>query len=580
MKSFLTVFLVSLIWLGSALAAVEKKPGGEIPTGKWVGYLRPQGSPDAVALSMDSFLVKPDSIDESPRLTFLFRLGLGGYLSPEYETEMFQDVQYDGDQGLLTLDEPRNELRINAVVYSTPYSHMEGTVFFRSASISAELYLKYQTDEPNEGEGEGEGIEPPPFVPTLAGQYEGVCGSEKAVLQIETAKGLTSELPVPSTGLHHYLITGTMGVENGLCSVNPPGNSKGNSIARPNWCVDHSYTSASYDFVQGKLYLSGTLDTDECTRDRDTFICRMRFLPKDSENRSLAEETCRFRKVRQLIAPFVAYPRRYHVAATAEQKKPLPPVNPPASKELVLAARGVFHGYLHHDGTDRYQPLRLDVNATTSSDNPMHNPNNVFVSVSALFSFGREISGEYWAHQFDRQTLNIVAGYTLMSAESDTFLQITEWTQGFISGVWYSKAFGRVGTFEVAKDSKLPTLPLAAKTVAGIGGHFRGPETLDFWDLRLIVPRQPRFADKSYVFFQGNYQLVTGGVTWPIRKILRGSYDIYSGSVAWMENSPGGDAKLVTGFMDEQNLRLFWPSDRAFAISVFDHTWVSHGRTP
>ncbi|MBI1861159.1 MAG: hypothetical protein HYR96_09610 [Deltaproteobacteria bacterium] len=567
-REFSILSILSWLLLSPAFALGEKKAGGEIPTGKWIGFLKAEGNVDAVALSLDTFLVKPDSIKESPHLEMVFKLGLGGYLSTEYETEIFQEIQYDGDQGLLTLDEPRNELRLNAFVYSEPFTHMEGSVFFRSASVTAALYLEYQTDEPNEGST----VVIPPFMPALSGQYEGVCGEEKAVLQIETAKGLTSELPIPSTGLHHYLITGAVGVENGLCpSVNP--------VDRPQWCVDHAYSSASYDFIQGKLYLAGTLETDECTRVKDSFECRMQFLSKNAGG--LKEELCRFRKVRNKIAPFVVFPRRYHIEASAEQLLPLPLPDPPISRELVAAGNGILHGYLHHEATDRYQPLRLDVNATTSSDNPMHNLNNVFVSVAAQLFFGREISQENWVHQFDRQTLNIVPGYMLASAESDTLLQVTSWTRGFISGVWFSKAFGRVGTFEVRKGLALPTIPPGAKMVTGVAGHFRGPDEFggtDYWDLRFLTPRQPRFPDKSYVLFQGNYQLFTGAMAWPIRRILRGSYDIYSGAVAWMENNSNGEAKLITGFVEDNTVKLFWPSDRSWAVGVFDRTFGSHRR--
>lgn len=575
MRWFFEIFIFVLstwtLWGGTLSFAEEKKVGGEIKNGTWVGYLTPEGGGDAVPVTMESFLVKPDSIKEFPRLNLLFKTSLGGYFSKEYETEIFEVLDYDFDQGLLPLNDSKNEMVVNAVVYSSPKVEMEGTVYLRSAAIRGSIYLEYLTDEP-EGDDTKRAI--PPFIPKLSGQYEGKCGLENAVLQLETAKGLSWETPVPTTGLHHYLITGVVGIENGLCPrVNP--------INRPNWCVDHAFSSGSYDFYQKKLFLSGTQETEECTREGDGFVCLMRFLPKD-ESKPLVEETCRFRKVKEPITPFKVYPRSYHVASTPEQKTPLPPAEPPASKDLVTAAQGAFYGYLHHESTNRYQPLRLDVIATTSTENP-HNPNNVFVSVSAVLSFGRNISSEYWAQQFDRRSLYLVPGYTLISGESDTFLQITEWKKGFISGTWFSRAFGKVGTFEVVKGAKLPEIPVGAQMVEGIAGRFRGAEEMggkDYWEMKLLVPKQPHFLEKSYMIFQGNYQLFAGGASWPIKRIFRGAYDIYTGAVGWsIDDSTAGETKLVTGYFDDKKgLKLFWPNDRMWAVGIFDQTLGSYKR--
>ncbi len=581
MRNFVLFFflVLTVVPFLSSQALPERAPGGEIKKGKWIGYLKPDDSRDAIALTLDVYLVKPDDIDESPRLTLLFKLGLGGYLSSEYETESFEALEYDWEQGLLVLDNPRNEMVINAFVYSSPRTQMEGKVYLRSAATTATLFLEWQTDEPEEDGPPTSPREKLALAPSLTGQYEGMCGTEKAVLQLETAKGLTLELPFPTTGLHHYKITGVMGVENGLCPrVNPPN--------LPQWCVDHAFSSGSYDFFQRKLYLSGMLETDECTREGEDLTCRMRLLPKGGEKTDLVEETCKFHKVRHTIANFTASLRRFHVAATAEQRKELPPPVLPLSKDLVAAANGTFFGFLHNEYLDRYQPLRLIVNTTTSTEF-QHNPNNVFVSVSAVLNFGSDLSGDFSPQQFDKRSLYLVPGYTLNSEESDTFLQVTEWKKGFISGEWYSRAFGRVGTFEVVKGNGLPVIAPEARFVDSIAGHFRGPgekdPTLkDYWDLRLVVPKQPRSPLRSYVVFQGNTQLFAGGVSWPIRKILGGAYDFYTGAIAFMTDDNGApESKLVNGIVDgPSKMRLFWPNERSWAVGVFDYELGTHLRVP
>lgn len=556
----------------SAVAAPERKPGAPMKLGKWVGYLKPEGSADAIALTMDSFLVQPDNKKEFPRLNMLFKLGLGGYFGPEYETEIFEVTENDYYEGVLTLDHPHNEMVITASVYATPRTQMEGQVFFHSTPISATFFLEYQTDEPG-----GAPAKPPVLAPSLAGQYEGSCGSERAVLQIETAKGVTELVPALATGLNHYKITGALGMENGECS-------QVNADGRPVWCVDHGFSSAIYDFLQGKLYLSGMQQTEECTRNRDEFTCLMRVVVKDPEKKTRVAQTCRFRKTQSGTTAFKMSRRRFHVVPTEEQKKPLPKSQFPASKALVAAARGSFFGYLHHEQLDRYQPIRLNVIASASTDN-LHIENNVFVSVTSVMYFGRGLSSDFWAQQFDRRVLYLVPGYTLGSGQSDAFLQITQWTQGFISGVWYSDGFGRVGTFEVVKGSELPPLSSEARMIEGITGRYRGPEERsqggrEYWDSRLLVPRQARSRDKGYVLFQGNYNLFAGGHAWATEKIMQGSYDVYTGALAWLtENNAGGESKLVTGFIDgTDGLKLFWPNERAWPVSVLDHAWGTHRR--
>lgn len=555
----------------TALAEPPRKPGGQIKQGKWVGYVQPDGSPDAIALTMDCFLVQPDDQRESPRLNLLFKLGLGGYGTPEYESQIFEALDYNYEEGLLTLDNPRNDMLITASVYASPRTQMEGRVVFRSSALAGKLFLDHQTDEPG-----GTPPKPPPLAPLLAGQYEGLCGDEKAVLQLETGRDLIPDASPSPAGLEHYQITGAVGVENGQCSsVNGPD--------RPIFCVDHGFSSGTYDFVGRKLFLTGTHETEDCAREEDGLSCRIRFVSKDPNERLPVERSCRFRRPKPAAAPFKAARRRFHVTPSAAEKAPLPKSAPPLSKALVAAANGSFLGYLHHEGRDVYQPVRLNVVATASTDN-LHVENNVFVSVLGILYFSRGVSDDFATFHFDRRVLYVVPGYSLGSRDSDTFLQVSQWTNGFVSGVWYSHAYGRIGTFEAVKGTALPPLPVEARVIESAAGVFRGPDERsqggrDYWDARVVFSRQPTRTEKHTIFLQGNYRLHAGGVPWPTRRISQGTYDFYTGAVAWLLDDPNGDAKLVTGFVDGPDmLKLFWPNDRVWAVSVLDRFFGSHRR--
>lgn len=562
-RRILCFFALALLSAQTAFAA-RGTPGGQIRFGKWVGYLTVEGSVDSLALTMDSYQFREEGVTEFPRLLMLFKIGFGGYSTAEYEAETFRDIQYDFSNGVLTLDEPDNEMIINAVVYSNPTA-LEGSVQFRSTGLTGRLFLQYRDDEPGSGDIEP----PPPLAPTLAGQYEGLCGTEKAVLQLETGRGLSADLPPITAGLSDYYVTGVLGIANGLCSqVNAP--------SRPAYCVDHAFSSGTYDFVQGRLALSGVLETNECTRNGLELTCKTKIFPSTPGATDLVEATCQLRRVAPRPAPFVLAERLYSVSTTAEQRKPLPDPSAPLNKDLIAAANGSFLGFLHHEGLDRYQPLRLNVAATNSTPNP-HNENDVFASVSSFLYFGRHLSTEFWGQQMDRRALFLAPGFVLTSEQSDSFIQISGWKKGYIYGIWYSKAFGRVGTFQVVKGSSLPSIDQDAKMVESVRGGFhgpleRGPNGKDYWDANLIVPRQPRGAGKSFIIFQGNARLTAGGVSWPSQRIPQGAYDIYSGAVSWMaDDGANSESRLVSGQIDgTAGLGLFWPNERAWSVGVFD----------
>lgn len=562
--------LVAMATSTSPSFAEARVPGGELMLGRWVGYLQPEGRQDALALTMDSYLYKPDGIDAFQRLELFFRVSLGGFASSEYETQRFDAVNYSFDLGVLALDEPENEMIVTAVVYSDP-TVLEGEVLFRSTGQMGRLVLRFQSDEPGEG-----GTGPlPPLAPTLSGQYEGLCGDESAVLQIETARGLADAGSEPNSGFHDYQVTGALGIDNGLCSAV-------NGGGRPVWCVDHAFSSGRYDYYQGRLFLSGTLETNECQRDGHEFACRMRIIPRDGGG--LLEKDCRFRRVDNVISEYAPKSRSYHVAASEDQRQPLPDPRPPANAELVNAAKGSFFGYLHNETTGLYEPLRLNVVATNSSVNP-HNENVVHVSVTSVLYFGRGQSPDLLAQQYDRRALYVVPGFILSSDATDSFLQVTTWQRGLVTGVWYSREFGRVGTFQAVKSDRFPTLDARAATVPSVVGQFHGPsersaDGREFWDATLLVPIQPRTSAKSLLLFQGNSRLTAAGVAWPSIRITDGAYDFYSGALAWMVDAGNdGEARRVTGRVGERGeLKLFWPNERAWAVSIFDRELGTYTR--
>lgn len=551
-------------------------PGGELKMGRWVGHVEIDGRSEAFAATLETHIVQPDDAALFPRLEAILKLSLGGYSGGEYDSEIYEDIQYDFNTGLLTFDEAASDLTISALVYPSPH-RIEGQVFSRSTAQAGRIRLEYaDDDEPgDDGDSDEDGVvgrerafTTPTLVPSLAGQYEGECAGRRAILQIEAGRGFDAGSDVP--GLKQYSIRGAFGLEdNSLCYGL-------GGIGRPNWCVDRAYTSGTYNFLLGQLVLSGGLGTDSCELgDAGTLVCNVRI--RD------ANRTCRLRKTSVATTPFFKGEQLYFIRTTADQRRALPEPSAPLHADLLAALGGSFSGYLYHETKDQYQPLKINVVSSRSTPNP-HNENGVYVSATAVLHFGSTASSDFWPHQLDRRPFYLRPGFILHSEGTDAALQITDWRMGVISGTWYSKAFGRVGTFQLVKSSELPPLSADARFVPSIVGDFRGPRdraagTYDLWWLQTVVPVQPRDPGRSVVNFQGQYQMFTDTIPWPRRRLQLGTYDVYAGQISFMTEADLDNPTFVFGtYNDRDSLKIFWPGAQKWGVGFFDFALNHYAR--
>lgn len=551
-----------------ALATFRTPPvqaaGAELKKGRYFGYIRLDDTGEKVALIGNTFIVQPEDFTQFPKLNAIFTLSLGGYATSEYVTETFEDIRYDFNNGQLALDEPANDLVITAEVNETPTTVITGQVWIRSAARSGTICLEYETDEP--GGGDACPIDSDPFMTSLRGQYEGRCGNDHAAIQITTGKGLSENGP-EQRGLHGYGIMARLAFDQpDVCGDASPGS------GRPAWCVIRTFTTGNYNFYSGKLTLNNSRHTSSCKLEKGHLQCAVQMVDQSIN--------CDLQKTTSATLPYSSFNRSYNVSATAEQRQELPPPAPPRHADLVLALRGQFYGYIHNELTNRYQPLRLNVIPTVSTINP-HNENEIFVSTTAVTHFGRDLSGDFWPQQLEKRSFYIRPGFTLESQNTDGFLQITDWRKGYITGVWYSHAFGRVGTVQLIKGNALPPMDSSAKIVPSIDGLFKGPTmsaTSDLsWSFRTAIPLQPIGRGQSAFEFEGTAQL-SGGILRPIR-IARGTYDVYTGSVSWLsaEEAP----RMVMGQVEDNgDMSLLWPGASTWGVRMSDYRLVPFQKRP
>lgn len=539
-------WLLSILLLVGFVMPFKPLQAAELKQGRYIGYIELAPTKDKIAVVSDFYLESPEDLKLFPALHADFKMTLGGYNTHEYVAEIFENVRYDFENGILTLDDPKNDIVITAEVKDVNgNTNVVGDVFLRSSAVFGKLTLVYETDEPDVDDSL-RAFDPSAYIPVLDGQYEGNCQGERAVLQLQTVRGLKTVWQgegEASSLSRYYGISGRLGVKDSVMCGN---------LAKGFWCNQFTYGGGSYNAYLGKLQLKGPSATDDCTVQRDLLKCEIR---RTGWNRS-----CEFKKTGSKINEAKFSTRSFNLNATSEQLKELPAAEPPKNTELSNAVRGSFAGYLHNETNNSYQYMQLNVLPFSFTENP-HNPNQMMISSTATLHLGSNASGPFITQRFEPRSFYIRPGFTLNGPNTDTFLNISEWRKGFIRGVLYSHAFGRVGTVQLIKG--VPPLPPAGvEIVRSFVGEYDGPVGSDGvssklrW-FRFLFPTQPNDLTDQLIRFSGSYNPVIS--IEPNHNIERGTFDPFTGAFGWIIEKNGA-ATFSNGSMDKNNnVRMYWP---------------------
>lgn len=516
----------------------------QLKSGRYLGYLAVDGSDKKFAAVFDTYVVQPHDQREFPRQSAILKVTLGGLGGHEYETQVYDNVRYDFDQGVMSLESTEEDVVVTARVGDTGNggTNIDGQIFVRSAGAGGTLHVEYQTDEPGVSSNQPA---PDEYVPALHGQYRGACGPAQypALLQVESARALDFPGLGERHGLFDYAIRGRLGTRDDVV------------CGSGQWCAMRVYIAGAYDFFARRLTLTTESGTDECEVSATGLRCAIHMTGDTVDQCLLTRDPSVERSV-----SFGT--RTYFLRTTPAQRARLPEPNPPENTALVEALRGNYTGNVFHEATGLYQPLRLNVMASTSTDNP-HNENLVYITATSMLHFGRgdQPSRDFWSQPFEPRSFYLTPGFTLDSSGSDAFLQINDWRAGYLRGVWFSQQFGRVGTFELVKSPDLQTPPADTQWVAAIPGEYSGAP----WWFRLLMPVQQPRAEVSTAHFVGETQSSDGVV--PRLAIVSGSYDFYHGSLAWIM----ADGRLVAGRVaDSHSMSLYWPAAPVWSALMDD----------
>lgn len=545
-KNILSIFALLIVSFPAYAAQLKH--------GRYVGWIELEEKKVRLAVVADIFLESPEDLTQFPRVNAAFRINLGGYNTHEYITETFHDLKYDFDHGALTFNEEGNDLLMTTEVGARGgRAKITGDVFVRSSAISGRIELLEESDEPGDDFLATAIPAAPstPFVPLVEGQYEGVCNGKKAAFQIQTVRGLESD-GAKSPGLErHYGISGRLIYKDDkLCGRLKDGL----------WCSRQHFTGGTYNFYNGLLTFESRQGAEKCTVKSSELSCQLRVFTETVDCRLKkpdATQTARF------------FSRGFHLNPSEEQMKALPDPEPPKNQGIAQSLKGRFFGYLHNETNNTYLPFRLDVIPFSSTENP-HNPNQILVSATASFFLGRDFSGSFLTQHYEPRSFYLRPGFMLSGADTDSILGVTSWKNGFISGTWISKEFGKVGTFQLMKG-EAPPLPKSAKAVQSFAGEFKGSVGKTEQWIRFLFPTQPSGLKGNVIPFTGSYQTIVGDT--PVRAIEGGAFDPLTGRLGWRiesDDAIGFGSGLIQG---DGDALLFWPPQPMVgtAASTFEY---------
>lgn len=407
--------------------------------GSYIGYLKHDRLGRTQIAKLDFLFAREDS--SRVNLSAVLTLQFGGFESGEYVSYHFDRVEFNLLTGQLVFDQADQN------VFLATESFENGVLKARLSSVFTgdvgELVL---TTAP---------LAAPkaPLVEAISGEYHSTCTDEpNMVMQLNAVRSNDDTFQIGNP-FGPYRIVGTVAQYGDLCL-------DFEDAANQAPCVISDVGTSSYNFFSGILSLVGK---------RRTFQCRV------LEKGALDCGSCRFEKKvttegARRLKPFSVKP--YFDTAT-----PLP-----RSGDSVA---GEYTGFVHHERLDTFQRVKVVLNTFQSlgRDGGV----DLKLAANASLYFGDYDSPNLITYRFETISFPnplFTRQFILSRPEGDldAVLEVTQAGGGVLRGIWQSKLFGRLGTFEVRKKG-LPVIPAAAAVMHDFSGFYQAPD----WELKLAI---------------------------------------------------------------------------------------------
>lgn len=526
--------------------------------GKYFGTIQMAGRSEVIAVSLDAFIVQINDPTVYPELNVIVRVNLGGYSSSEYVGYNFYDPTFDFERGILQLNDAKNELTATLKVTNTDsQTILEGPVSYRPTNSKGTMRVVMNLDD---SISQHQPKNSAAYLSVLAGEYLGACGGHATDLQIETARVLGDA--TPGNALSGYSITGRLGFTGGpLCVGTDTG-----------YCNSYPFSKGIYNLYGNHLTLQGPLATLDCDRSVDNLSCTLKGHGQP--------QTCKLGKKPASVTGPIQIPAGIFINVSPDQKKPLPNPLPPGNDELIAALNGEFYGFLHYENRDLYQLMQMSIVASTSTENP-HVQNQVMVEPTVSLRLGSSWeSTPVYTTLFPQRVFYLNQGFAFQANDNENMAVITSWRAGWVNGVWYSRSYGRVGTFELIKGST-PQAPSKMVVFPDFVGSFIGPSDApaalkNLWSIEIEAPNQTAAPKQEAAQLLGRYQL--NNQISSVQLFDAATLDLNTGALGFLAKKEAGD-RLITGqVISDRQIKLLWPVGPALGAPMGNYQAYTYGK--
>lgn len=537
--------------------------------GRYLGFALMEGGKAKIPSTLDLFVMQ-DETGEYPSLRAILKLELGGFGSREYITQYYPVVSYSWDNNEIKLDGNKqfaiqditiSEGKVMGVSTGSGKEKKKSLTIsgkFRTAkgAMSGEVELVWQNPESSSPQFKEMLYPDTPIIPSLTGEYVGQCRVNETIiertLQLEATKWKGTEEEDDPNPFLGYEILGRVAE---LDKAIKPG---------PLLIVSELFPRGIYNFYRGEVRLfpnpmkaGGKVMT--CQVSSNGLICGdCLYIKKTSAGENVVDRHASYR----------LFPRTNHLLIPDDE----PLSDYPSGNDI----KGKYWGYLHHEQSDRYQLLQFDVADITNTAHT-HNLEDIYISLTTQLYFGDREDQEYLTYNFHQRDFPNTIPFSF-SGNNDVLLTVTSWQKKTIKGVWHSKYFGRVGTFELVKDF-IPPIDSTVFRVEKLSGAYIDQNS--YWELNLNVTNKES-QENTNLFpkaIMGNIQgnnpltLINGSVVNISRPISieNVSYDFYANFLSMrLHGEINGKEQewSILGEVDGKQLRLFGPAAYSFGVKM------------
>ncbi len=480
------------IYVLFALIAVSALEAAAPKFGRFSGVLRHSSIKRDQLAKLDFIASREEG--NTLLLKAILTLHFGDFKSGEYIGIHFDDVRFDLTTQTFVFEQPDQPVTLVAKKFTD--SEFIGEFRSNYSGATGEIIL-----------ARGTAIAPKyPLLDPVWGEYRGVCKSKfdgnpvETLLQLYTYRAAGGSKR-DGNPFRAYSVAGTIG-EKSERSCGPLPTKE---------CVWGNISQASFNFFKNKLTIFTSHGNLSCSQTPTGISC-------------------------------AECPELKRVSNDIPSPRTLVPVETPASFNNATSPtaaavtgslgnlEGEYTGYVHHELTDTYQAGGMNLLTYRAAAAPGEAA-SLRLSATATLYFGDENSSESLSYHFaERSYPNPLLApqfvFSQADADVDAILQVTKLGKGVISGIWFSRLFGRVGSFVFQKDGGV-TVPATAKKMLPLSGDFIGP----VWELYLSVglgSSEPGTQNPFSPLEFGGWVVPTERFTKKFDAIA-GSYDFYTG---------------------------------------------------